>query len=433
MMQTTQRLNNSQEAAIKGLHHISMKCKDPELFEKAVGFYTDILGFHIARRWAEGVMLESGGTGTGGKNICTGSPATGTPARIEIFCNGDGIRELGAVRHFALATNRVDELAAKVEAAGYEVFIKPKDIVIPSTPEFHARMSFFFGPLGEQVELFDDTASAVPVTETVAASTGTESKIRFLEELAANGHVALDVQLYDGWLLKFSKGHTGRANSVSVLYPSTIDIEEKIDYCEACYKNHNLPCIFKLTTSKNDYALNTSLEKRGYEVVTPTDMLVLELGKMGSIPAWGETASSAYSGTNISINFSSTPTEEWLTAYFPYEGISDKAKQEIFRQMLAKVQVKTIYGSVVKDGKIVACASAAIEQGYMLLQNVVVSPEERGQGYGKLVCKSLIAKAKEEGAEYSYLQVVQSNKVAYNLYSKLGFEKVYSYWYMRQK
>ena len=257
-----------------------------------------------------------------------------------------------------------------------------------------------------------------------------ESKIRFFEELASNGHVALDVQLYDGWLLKFSKGHTGRANSVSALYPSTIDIEKKIDYCEACYKKHGLPCLFKLTSSKNDCALNASLEKRGYEVVTPTDMLVLELAETETET---KTETGTVTATNIRVDFSSSPTEDWLTAYFPYEGITDPSKQEIFRQMLAKVQVQTLYASVVKNGKIVACASAAIEQGYMLLQNVVVSPEERGQGFGKLVCKALIAKAKEEGAEYSYLQVVQSNKVAYNLYSKLGFEKVYTYWYMRQK
>ena len=127
--------------AIIGLHHISMKCKDPALFEKAVLFYKEILGFEEERRWAEGVMLRSGGTESGE-----------SPARLEIFCNGDGIRELGAVRHFALQTKMVDELAAKVEAAGYEVFIKPKNIVIPSNPEFHARMSFFYGPLGEQAQ-----------------------------------------------------------------------------------------------------------------------------------------------------------------------------------------------------------------------------------------------------------------------------------------
>ena len=272
------------------------------------------------------------------------------------------------------------------------------------------------------------------LNNSATVSLETESRIRFFEELASNGHVALDIQLYDGWLLKFSKGHTGRANSVSVLYPSTIDIEEKIDYCEACYKKHGLPCLFKLTSSRNDCALNASLEKRGYEVVTPTDMLVLELAETETeTKTETGTVTSTVTATNIRVDFSSSPTEDWLTAYFTFEGITDPNKQEIFRQMLAKVQVETIYASVVKNGKIVACASAAIEQGYMLLQNVVVSPEERGQGFGKLVCKALIAKAKEEGTEYSYLQVVQTNKVAYNLYSKLGFEKVYTYWYMRQK
>lgn len=101
--------------------------------------------------------------------------------------------------------------------------------------------------------------------------------------------------------------------------------------------------------------------------------------------------------------------------------------------MLSKVQVDTIYCAALGEGKIVACASAAMERGYMLLQNVVVDPEFRGRGFGKMVCQALIAKAKENGAHYSYLQVVQSNKAAINMYSKLGYEKAYSYWYMKSE
>jgi RimJ/RimL family protein N-acetyltransferase/catechol 2,3-dioxygenase-like lactoylglutathione lyase family enzyme len=130
--------------AIKGLHHVSMKCADLKLFEKALSFYKDILGFAEERRWDQGVMLKSGWEGE-----------SSFPARIEIFCNGEGVKALGAVRHFALCTDKVDELAAKVEEAGDEVFIKPKDNVVPSKPEFHARLAFFYGPLGEQVELFN--------------------------------------------------------------------------------------------------------------------------------------------------------------------------------------------------------------------------------------------------------------------------------------
>ena len=48
----------------------------------------------------------------------------------------------------------------------------------------------------------------------------------FLEEIAANGHVALNMMQYDGWLLRFSGGFTGRANSISVIYPSRKEMAE---------------------------------------------------------------------------------------------------------------------------------------------------------------------------------------------------------------
>ena len=44
----------------------------------------------------------------------------------------------------------------KIKGAGYEVFIEPNNIVIKSEPEFHARMAFCFGPLGEEIEFFQE-------------------------------------------------------------------------------------------------------------------------------------------------------------------------------------------------------------------------------------------------------------------------------------
>ena len=123
---------------IKGLHHISMKCATKEEFEKAKSFYLDLLGFSIVRQWPQGIMIDLGNT------------------RLEIFCNGNGVKDLGAIRHMAFATDDVEEIVAKVKDAGYEVFIEPKDIVIDSDPEFHARMAFCFGPLGEQIEFFKE-------------------------------------------------------------------------------------------------------------------------------------------------------------------------------------------------------------------------------------------------------------------------------------
>lgn len=123
---------------ITGIHHVSMKCGTAEEFARAKDFYLRVLGFSVVREWPEGVMIDSG------------------DGLLEIFCNGTGIRTKGAVRHIAFSTDDVDGIVAKVKTEGYEVFIEPNDITIRSVPEFHARMAFCFGPLGEEIEFFQE-------------------------------------------------------------------------------------------------------------------------------------------------------------------------------------------------------------------------------------------------------------------------------------
>ncbi len=121
---------------IRGIHHISMKCKTEEEIAKVKDFYISVLGLKIAREWPEGFMIDTGN------------------GLIEIFTNAEGTHQLGDIRHFALLADDVDEIVDKVKAAGYEVFVEPNDKVIPSVPEYPIRMAFCFGPLGEQIEFF---------------------------------------------------------------------------------------------------------------------------------------------------------------------------------------------------------------------------------------------------------------------------------------
>ena len=101
-----------------------------------------------------------------------------------------------------------------------------------------------------------------------------KEQIRFFEEIAANAHVALNVMQYDGWLMRFANGYSGRANSISVLYPSTLPVEEKVAYCEKFYAKQGLPANFKLTQGDEDFS--DFLAARGYKVVTPTDIMILD-------------------------------------------------------------------------------------------------------------------------------------------------------------
>ena len=123
---------------IKGIHHVSMKCESAEEYQKVISFYKEVLEIPVARQWSEGIMLDTGN------------------GIIEIFNNGDKVVERGVISHFAFATDSVDECVEKIKKAGYEVFVEPKDIEIQSNPTFPARIAFCHGPLGEEIELFQE-------------------------------------------------------------------------------------------------------------------------------------------------------------------------------------------------------------------------------------------------------------------------------------
>ena len=233
--------------------------------------------------------------------------------------------------------------------------------------------------------------------------------------MAANGHVALNSMQYDGWTMRFSEGHTMRANSVSVLYPSSLDPIEKIKYCEKQYAKQGLPCIFKLTEEDNELA--EVLRSQGYSMVYPTDLMTLDLKGFPDTDMTG-------------LVF--TDDSEWLPVYFRFEEINDAHKKDVFSRMLSRVLVDTVYCILTENDVPVACASLAIERGYALLHNVIVDKTCRGKGLGEKLVRGILKKAEVLGTKEAYLQVVESNNAAVNLYRKLGFEKLYTYMYFKK-
>ncbi|MGN0170453.1 MAG: VOC family protein [Lachnospiraceae bacterium] len=123
---------------VKGIHHVSMRCREEEEYGRALSFYRDVLQIPIIRTWDAGTMFDTG---------------SGT---IEIFSYGGETTQKGVIGHFALATDDVDACVKAIKEAGFEVFVEPKGIEIASTPAFPARIAFCKGPLGEEIELFQE-------------------------------------------------------------------------------------------------------------------------------------------------------------------------------------------------------------------------------------------------------------------------------------
>ena len=254
-------------------------------------------------------------------------------------------------------------------------------------------------------------------------------EIRTLEKKAANGWMAFETHEYDGWEMRFGNGYTGRANSVSVYEDSTKRLEDKVVYCENLYKAQGLPCNFKVTDA--DKEISEYLLNRGYKVVTPSDVMILDTDSEEFAKVLSDEGIADNAEAFKDVIFSDEPAD-WFDPYFEFEGFTDEKKIETYKQFHANTKVTKLYVTLMYEGNVAAVASCAIEGEYSLLHNVIVDKKDRGLGLGKKLCLAAILKSKERGAKYSYLQVIKDNDVAVNLYNKLGYKKVYEYCYLKQ-
>ena len=246
-------------------------------------------------------------------------------------------------------------------------------------------------------------------------------KILMYEELSLNAHPAIQTQHYDGWVLRFADGYTKRANSISPLHASTLDLKEKIAECEIRYFSQGLPTVFKLTDTSHPN-MEKILSERGYALADPT--YVMEMDLHGKEFPQGDFVMTDYAD------------EAWLNTLFAFDSrIVRDGKEAVAKQIIENVKCDMICGRIIKNGVDVACGSAVIERGYMGLLNVVVDKEHRGKGCGREICESLLSAAKNIGAHTAYLQVIQENQVAVNMYKKLGYKHLYTqrYWVKKKE
>ena len=76
-----------------------------------------------------------------------------------------------------------------------------------------------------------------------------EKDIQYLEEVSLNAWPSYMIELYDGWLIRFSYNYSYRTNSVEQVGISTIPVEEKIAYCEAVYDPSTAPAPSRFSLS----------------------------------------------------------------------------------------------------------------------------------------------------------------------------------------
>lgn len=243
-----------------------------------------------------------------------------------------------------------------------------------------------------------------------------DNLVRTLEELTINAWPAPHSLFYDGWVLRFGAGYTRRANSISPLYASTRDFDEKIAVCERLYTDQGLNTVFKLTSNDDPAGLDAMLETKGYRADAHTAVQLVDLHDFSAGPL-------ARAGLEEQL------TEAWLDAYCRMSGPQAEKGRQTHAQILRAILPARGFATITVEGRIVACGLGVFQDGWIGLYDIVTDSAYRRQGHGLELVQALLAWGKDHGAQRGYLQVMLDNPPALALYARLGYREAYRYWY----
>ena len=238
-----------------------------------------------------------------------------------------------------------------------------------------------------------------------------------LHEITINAWPPLQQIYYDGWILGFSQGYTKRANSIHAAFPSTFEVNTKIDRCEEIYRERKLRPIFRITPFDSPPDLDRYLRERGYERVDPTTLLYLEI-KDFKFP-YDPVASIAVE--NLS---------DWLDAFCKLTRIpkSHKARslhQKILQSVAGKLCPATFSGYE----ELLSCAMGTLEEHFFGISDFIVNADHQLSIAGHRFLVALLTWAKHQGATKAYTLVPEDDLDALSFFQSQGFVPAYTFWY----
>lgn len=242
-------------------------------------------------------------------------------------------------------------------------------------------------------------------------------QIRHIEKTASRAWPAQHQQQHGGWLLRATEGVTRRANSVLPLgNPPETDLDEALDTVRAFYNRHQLPMRFQLTTASLPSNLDEVLEAAELIVDMRVQVRTAKLQEL------------VVEEPKMAIVVFGSPTRDWLSAYRRFAGFDTKT-MKVREGIMNRITFEKAFATAVQGEKIIGTGIAVIDGNWLGLFGLITEEASRRQGIATSITQTLVLWGKNRGATHGYLQVEERNDPAKALYSALGFEETYSYWY----
>ena len=244
-------------------------------------------------------------------------------------------------------------------------------------------------------------------------------KIRLIEELAANAWRPEIEQHVGGWRLRYSGGKSRRVNSVWPSAPPNLEsIEAALEIAEAFYQQRSAIPYFQLCPAALPVELPQMLADRGYTFGAYTEMQIQPI----------QDVLSRTEAPAAKVVASPTLTDGWFGLYTSAAGYPPE-RLPIRHGILSRIGPPAHFVWLESQGEPAATGLGVVERGWLGVFCVVTATPFRRHGLAIGLMHTLAQWGKQQGAENVYLQVMERNLPALNLYRKLGFNRMYRYYY----
>ena len=235
--------------------------------------------------------------------------------------------------------------------------------------------------------------------------------IQALETRLINAWPAFEIEMIEGWILRFAEGYSKRANAATPIQPGATLDADLVAHIGRSYAARGLDACFRLTGLEAPEA-ETVLAEAGLVAFDPSLALVAPIDPEFEVDDY--------------VRIENAAKPRWIADAAAHYG-GDKADHARLGRIVRLIRQPAAFATLEMDGNPAAWGLAVAERGYVGLYDLVVAPDLRGLGVGRRLVATLMAWEREAGATHAYLQVRETNEVALALYRSLGFETAYRY------
>lgn len=221
-----------------------------------------------------------------------------------------------------------------------------------------------------------------------------------------------------GWLVAIDRGIVQRAHSAAPLVHDA-SLLNGLTGVVALYQRAGLNPCFRVPDVIALQPVRDQLKARGFGASEATWVQWATCENL-------MTPELTYAAQRPELALSREPDEDWCGVFLGegFDPVDGASRTAILRRARS-----ARYARVVIDGKTVAVGMGSYSEGWASIHGMRTLPAWRGRGYAQAIMGRLIAEALNQRLGRVFLQVEVANGHAHALYSRMGFQNLWTYRY----